>query len=119
MHQPRAISYRMGQCMNVLKYLKSFLKSFFARAPTFLPSFEKKIPAILFLSQKAMMTRMLSFSVFLFAHTFQIQKGGKRGSGFALRFVHPPTRQNNWILECRSGGASMEDCVGQRWALVC
>lgn len=91
----------------------------FLRArPLFCPVSKKKIPALFISLAKVMMTRMLFFRLALFPHS-QIQKGEKEDPGLRFASSTHQLAKNNWILECRSGGASMEDSVGQRWALVC
>lgn len=104
--------------MNVLKYLCLFSLLFFCARAHFSAQFRKKIPALLFSRAKVMMTRMLFFRLALFPHS-QIQKGEKEDPGLRFASSTHQLAKNNWILECRSGGASMEDSVGQRWALVC
>jgi hypothetical protein len=100
----------------VYLHILSLLKSFLRARPLFCPVSKKKIPALFYFSQKVVMTRMLLLPSFLFFPHIPDLEGGKRGSG--LLFASS-THQKLLDIGMSQRWSSMEDSVGQRWALVC
>jgi hypothetical protein len=124
MHQPRVHIISDGTVCRCTQ-VPALSLPFSVRASTFLPSFENKFPPFFFSLSLASDDAYASFSVELFSHTPRSRRGKKRilaGWAWPFRSLQATTHQlaqNYWILECRSGGASVEESVGQRWALVC